>query len=88
MALELQADCYAGVWAANAAVVSGGEVALESGSLEEGMNAAAAIGDDRLSGGRASPESFTHGTSAQRMEWLRRGLPSHSPAACDTLSAL
>jgi uncharacterized protein len=88
VALELQADCYAGVWAANAAAVSGGEVALEAGSLEEGMTAASAIGDDRLSGGRASPESFTHGTSAQRMEWLRRGYDSGDPAACDTFAAL
>ncbi len=88
VALELQADCYAGVWAANAAAVSGGAVALEAGSLEEGMNAASAIGDDRLSGGRASPESFTHGTSAQRMEWLRRGYDSGDPAACDTFARL
>ncbi|MBA3999814.1 neutral zinc metallopeptidase [Brevundimonas sp.] len=88
VALELQADCYAGVWAANAAAVSGGEVALTAGSLEEGMNAASAIGDDRLGGGRRSPETFTHGTSAQRMQWLRRGYDSGDPAACDTFAAL
>ncbi|WP_374274791.1 neutral zinc metallopeptidase [Brevundimonas sp.] len=84
VALELQADCYAGVWAANAAAVSGGQVALESGDLEEGMNTAAAIGDDALTGGRASPESFTHGTSDQRVAWLRRGYQSGDPAACAT----
>lgn len=83
VALELQADCYAGVWAANAAAVSGGEVALEAGDIEQGLNAASAIGDDRLSGGRASPETFTHGTSAQRMEALRRGYQSGDPAACE-----
>lgn len=88
VALELQADCYAGVWAANAAAVSNGEVALEAGSLEQGMNAASAIGDDRLSGGRASPESFTHGASAQRTEWLRRGYDTGDPAACDTFAGL
>lgn len=83
VALELQADCYAGVWAANAAAVSGGEVALEAGDIEQGLNAASAIGDDRLSGGRASPETFTHGTSAQRMEALRRGYQTGDPAACE-----
>ena len=88
VALELQADCYAGVWARNASAVSGGEVALEPGDIEQGMNAASAIGDDRLSGGRASPESFTHGTSAQRMEWLRRGYDTGDPAACDTFAGV
>ena len=88
VALELQADCYAGVWAANASAVSDGRVALEPGDLEEGMTAASAIGDARLTGGRASPETFTHGTSAQRVEWLRRGYDSGDPAACDTFSAL
>lgn len=83
VALELQADCYAGVWAANAAAVSGGEVALEAGDIEEGLNAASAIGDDRLSGGRASPETFTHGTSAQRTAALRRGYQTGDPAACE-----
>ncbi|MDO1560016.1 neutral zinc metallopeptidase [Brevundimonas sp. 2R-24] len=86
VALELQADCYAGVWAANAARVSGGEVALEAGDIEEGMNAAAAVGDDALQGrgGSVSPESFTHGSSEQRMQWLRRGYQSGDMAACDT----
>ena len=73
--VELQADCYAGVWAANAKTP--GPSMLEAGDIEEGMRAAEAIGDDTLqkqAQGRSSPESFTHGTSAQRMEALRRGL--------------
>ena len=78
--LELQADCYAGVWAGL------NRDRLEPGDLEEGLTAASAIGDDKLTGGRASPESFTHGTSAQRMRWLRRGLETADPAACDTFS--
>lgn len=91
VALELQADCYAGVWAANAATVSNGEVALEAGDLEEGLRTASAIGDDALqrrSGGQVSPESFTHGTSEQRMLWLQRGYQSGDPAACDTFANL
>jgi predicted metalloprotease len=82
--VELQADCYAGVWAANAKAPDG-TPALEPGDVEEGMRAAEAIGDDRLqqqSQGRVSPESFTHGTSAQRMAALRTGLQSGDPAAC------
>ncbi len=78
--LELQADCYAGVWAAR------NRNRLEPGDLEEGLRAAEAIGDDTLQGNNASPESFTHGTSAQRMAWLRRGLESGNPTACDTFS--
>lgn len=81
--VELQADCYAGVWAAH------NRDRLEPGDIEEGMTAANAIGDDTLqkkSQGRVVPESFTHGTSAQRMAWLRRGLQSGNPAACDTFS--
>ena len=70
------------MWARNAAVVSDGAVALEAGDIEEGLNAASQIGDDRLSGGRASPESFTHGTSAQRVEALRRGYQSGDPNVC------
>ena len=68
---------------------SGGQVALEPGDLEEGMKTAQAIGDDTLqrrSGGRVSPESFTHGSSAQRVEWLQRGYQSGDPASCDTFS--
>lgn len=91
VALELQADCYAGVWARNAATVSNGEVALEAGDLEAGMQTASAIGDDTLQrrqGGQVQPEGFTHGSSAQRVEWLRRGYESGDPAACDTFQAL
>ncbi len=91
VALELQADCYAGVWAANAAGVSNGEVALEQGDLEEGLRTASAIGDDALQqrgGGRVSPDSFTHGSSAQRVEWLQRGYQSGDPATCDTFAGL
>jgi uncharacterized protein len=77
--VELQADCYAGVWAARTG-------AMEPGDLEEGMRAAEAIGDDTLqrqSQGRVVPESFTHGSAAQRMEALRRGLSSGNPASCN-----
>lgn len=86
VALELQADCYAGVWAANAAQVSNGEVAMESGDLEAGLKTAKAIGDDTLqqrSGGRVTPENFTHGSSAERMEWLKRGYQSGDPRTCE-----
>ena len=76
--LELQADCYAGVWAAQH------RDRLDPGDVEEGMTAASAIGDDTLTKGRVSPDNFTHGTSAQRMEWLRRGLQTGDPAQCDT----
>jgi predicted metalloprotease len=80
--MELQADCYAGVWAGK------NRNLIEPGDFEEGMTAASAIGDDTLSSGRASPESFTHGTSAQRMEWLRRGLTSGNEDQCDTFADL
>ncbi len=79
--VELQADCYAGVWAAR------NKDRLEAGDIEEGMRAAEAIGDDTLqkqAQGTVVPESFTHGTSAQRMQWLRRGLETGDPAQCDT----
>lgn len=82
--VELQADCYAGVWAANARDAQGS--ILEPGDIEEGMRAAEAIGDDTLqkqAQGRVVPESFTHGTSAQRQEALRRGLTTGNPAACN-----
>jgi predicted metalloprotease len=91
VALELQADCYAGVWAANASAVSNGQVALSAGDLEEGLKTASAIGDDTLqrrSGGRVSPDSFTHGSSADRMTWLRRGYETGDPASCDTFANL
>jgi uncharacterized protein len=81
--VELQADCYAGVWAKRTGL-------MEAGDLEEGMTAAQAIGDDTLqkaAGRRPVPESFTHGSSEQRMTWLRKGLASGDPAQCDTFAA-
>jgi predicted metalloprotease len=88
--LELQADCFAGVWghaASQPGRAAEGQVELEAGDVEQGLHAAAAIGDDRLqrmTAGRVMPDRFTHGTSAQRVEWFRRGLTSGSPDACDT----
>ena len=82
--VELQADCYAGVWAANAKDPQGRPV-MEQGDFEEGMRAAEAIGDDTLqkqAQGTVVPDSFTHGTSAQRMEALQRGFKSGDPKAC------
>lgn len=82
--VELQADCYAGVWAARARDAQGS--ILEPGDIEEGMRAAEAIGDDTLQRqmqGRVVPESFTHGSAAQRMEALQRGLKSGNPAQCN-----
>jgi len=88
--LELQADCYAGVWAAHAPEVSGGQVQLDAKDIEDGLGAASAVGDDTLqrqSQGRVAPDSFTHGTSAQRMRWFRTGVQTGDPAACDTFNA-
>ena len=82
--VELQADCFAGLWANRANQARG---ILERGDLEEGLNAAAAVGDDRLqrrSQGQVVPESFTHGSSAQRVRWFRRGLESGDVRQCDT----
>ena len=79
--MELQADCYAGVWAGK------NRDLIEPGDIEEGMNAAAAIGDDRLGGGRVSSENFTHGTSRQRSEALRLGLRGDD-RACDRITAI
>jgi uncharacterized protein len=79
IALELQADCYAGIWGHD--VHRRGD--LEPGDLEEGMDAAAAVGDDQLQ--PDAPERWTHGSSEQRRTWLRRGFDSGDPAACDTL---
>ena len=84
---ELQADCFAGVWAHRAQRERG---LLEPGDLEEGLGAAAAIGDDRLqrqSGGSVVPDSFTHGSSAQRVRWFRTGFDGGSLKACDTFAA-
>ena len=85
--MELQADCYAGVWAHHAAR---SRQLLEAGDIEEGLNAASAIGDDRMqqmSQGRVVPDAFTHGTSEQRARWFRTGLQSGSIEACDTFAA-
>lgn len=85
--LELQADCFAGVWAHHA---QNARQILEQGDVEEAMNAAAKIGDDALqrsAGGAVVPESFTHGTSAQRQRWFSAGLQSGSVKACDTFRA-
>lgn len=85
--VELQADCYAGVWAKHADKMRG---ILEPGDLEEAMAAATAIGDDRLQAqtqGRVVPDSFTHGSSAQRVRWFKRGFESGSMEQCDTFSA-
>lgn len=79
--MELQADCYAGVWAGK------NRNLIEPGDIEEGMQAAAAIGDDRLTGGRVSSENFTHGTSRQRSEALRLGLQGDD-RACDNITDL
>jgi uncharacterized protein len=83
VALELQADCYAGVWAHS---TSRRDV-LDPGDVEEGLAAAAAVGDDRLqqsARGSVNPESFTHGSAAQRASWFRRGFETGQPDACDT----
>jgi predicted metalloprotease len=85
--MELQADCFAGVWARNAAQ---SRQLLETGDVEEGLNAASAIGDDRLQQqgqGRVVPDAFTHGSSEQRVRWFRRGLETGTPEACDTFQA-
>jgi uncharacterized protein len=83
--MELQADCYAGIWGHYAGTMN----QLSSGDVEEALNAAQAIGDDRLqkqAQGRVVPDSFTHGSSEQRMRWFKRGLDSGSPKSCDTFS--
>ncbi len=84
--MELQADCYAGVWGHSTARRD----LLEEGDVEEGLGAAAAVGDDRLqraATGTVAPDAFTHGSSAQRVAWFRRGFDSGDPRACDTFSA-
>ncbi len=85
--LELQADCFAGIWAHDA---QGARQILEQGDIEEAMNAAAQIGDDTLqrkSQGQVMPESFTHGSSAQRVKWFKLGLQTGSVSQCNTFEA-
>jgi predicted metalloprotease len=82
--LELQADCYAGVWAHT----TDQRQMLEQGDVDEALGAAAAVGDDRIqkrSTGRINVDSFTHGSAAQRAEWFKRGFASGDPRSCDTL---
>ncbi len=85
--LELQADCFAGVWANKA---QNSRQVLEPGDVEEALNAASSIGDDRLqsqSRGYVVPESFTHGSSAQRVRWFKQGIQTGDPAQCDTFKS-
>jgi len=85
--LELQADCFAGVWAHHAQKA---RQILEAGDIEEGLNAASAIGDDRLqmqAKGYVAPDSFTHGSSAQRVRWFKRGVAGGDLRQCDTFGA-
>jgi uncharacterized protein len=84
--LELQADCYAGVWGKS----SEQRGKLEQGDIEEGLNAAASVGDDRIlkqSGRSVNTDSFTHGSSAQRVSWFRKGFESGDPRVCDTFGS-
>ena len=84
--VELQADCFAGVWGHHARDAS----LLDPGDIEEALTAATAIGDDRLQKqgqGYVVPESFTHGSSAQRVRWFRRGMESGKMSECDTFAA-
>lgn len=87
--LELQADCFAGVWA-NRSQRSQRNLALEQGDLEEGLRAASSVGDDRLqmeAQGYVVPDSFNHGSSEQRMRWFRQGIKTGDPGQCDTFNA-
>jgi uncharacterized protein len=91
--MELQADCFAGVWASTVFVgqlPSGEELAIDPGEISEALEAARAVGDDRIQEtiqGRVDPENFTHGTSEQRQQWFTNGYQTGDPAACDTFSA-
>ena len=96
VALELQADCYAGVWGGEQTQAGSQQSSSRVGSIsqadfEEGLTAAAAIGDDRLQAqatGRVNPEAFTHGSSEQRVNWFSRGFRSGNPSQCDTFASL
>jgi predicted metalloprotease len=81
--LELQADCYAGVWGYYAAKRN----LLEPGDVEEGLRAASAVGDDSITKGRVSPDAFTHGTAAQRVRWFKQGMTTGDPRTCNTFAA-
>ena len=81
VAMELQADCYAGVWAGR------NKDRIDQGDLEEGLNAAHSIGDDVLTKGQVAEASFTHGSAAQRMQWLRKGISTADEDQCDTFAA-
>jgi hypothetical protein len=85
---ELQADCFAGIWAHHADR-SRQNLSLEAGDIEEALNAASSIGDDRLqhqAKGYVVPEAFTHGSSAQRVRWFKRGIQTGDPAQCNTFA--
>jgi predicted metalloprotease len=89
IALELQADCFAGVWLSTLRTGASAAV-LEDGDLEEALDAAAAVGDDAIqqqTTGRVNPESWTHGSAEQRFQWLKQGFDSGSPGSCDTFAA-
>jgi uncharacterized protein len=93
VAMELQADCFAGVWGHSAIgrqIVRDNQVSLDEADIQEGLRAAAAIGDDRIqrmTTGRVQPESFTHGSSQQRSQWFARGVQSGAPDTCDTFGS-
>jgi hypothetical protein len=87
IALELQADCFAGVWLSTLRAEGSSAAILEAGDLEEALNAAAAVGDDAIqsqTSGQVNPESWTHGSSEQRYQWLNNGFTTGSPGECDT----
>jgi predicted metalloprotease len=87
VALELQADCFAGVWANSTSQ----RRLLESGDVDEALGAASAVGDDKIQAqmtGSVRPDKFTHGSAAQRTQWFRRGMESGDPNVCDTFGGL